>query len=55
MDAQIEVIARKDGDGVSADGYRMIGGPADGRYFATLIELYEFAREHDLRLAIGGT
>ena len=33
-------------DGVSEHWYRLVGGPDDGREFATLQEVYDYARKH---------
>lgn len=32
-------------DGVSEHWYRLVGGPDDGHEFATLIEVYDYARK----------
>jgi hypothetical protein len=32
-------------DGESQHRYRLVGGPDDGREFATLIEVYDYARK----------
>jgi hypothetical protein len=32
-------------DGASEHWYRLVGGPDDGREFATLIEVYDYARK----------
>jgi hypothetical protein len=32
-------------DGASEHWYRIVGGPDDGREFATLKEVYDYARE----------
>jgi hypothetical protein len=33
-------------NGVSEHWYRLVGGPDDGREFATLNEVYDYARTH---------
>jgi hypothetical protein len=33
-------------NGVSEHWYRLVGGPDDGREFATLNEVYDYARAH---------
>lgn len=33
-------------DGVSEHRYRLVGGPDDGREFATLTEIYDYVRKH---------
>jgi hypothetical protein len=33
-------------DGVSQHWYRLVGGPDDGREFATLKEVFDYARKH---------
>jgi hypothetical protein len=33
-------------DGASVHRYRLVGGPDDGREFATLAEVFDYARKH---------
>lgn len=36
-------------DGVSEHVYRLVGGPDDGREFASLTEVYDYARQQRAR------
>ena len=44
-DVVVESVLREV-DGASEHRYRLVGGPDDGREFATLNEVYDYAREH---------
>lgn len=43
-DVAVESVLREV-DGASEHRYRLVGGPDNGREFATLTELYDYARE----------
>jgi hypothetical protein len=42
-DVLVESVLRQV-DGVSEHRYRLVGGPDDGQEFATLTEVYDYAR-----------
>ena len=44
-DVVVESVLRKV-NGASEHRYRLVGGPDDGREFATLNEVYDYARKH---------
>lgn len=41
MESIVELV-----DGASEHRYRLVGGPDSGREFATLSEVYDYARKH---------
>ena len=43
-DVLVESVLREV-DGASEHRYRLVGGPDDGREFATLTEVYNYARQ----------
>jgi hypothetical protein len=46
-DVLVESVVRRV-DGTSVHRYRLVGGPDDGREFATLTEVYNYARTHPI-------
>lgn len=48
QDVSVESVLRIV-DGVSEHRYRLVGGPDDGREFASLTEVYDYAKEQRTR------